>query len=62
MYRHRPSRSLLSAVIVMLATTAVLTISGCSQKKPASTAPSAATQAAADKELGLYRQLLAAQR
>lgn len=62
MYRHRPSRSLLSAVIVMLATAAVLTISGCSQKKSASTAPSAATQAAADKELGLYRQLLAAQR
>lgn len=46
----------------MLATAAALTISGCSQKKPASTAPSAATQAAADKELGLYRQLLAAQR
>ena len=60
MCRRRLSRSLSSVVSVMLA--AALTIVGCTQKNSSSTAPSASTQAAANKELGLYRQLLAAQK
>ena len=46
----------------MLAAAAALTNAGCSRKKSSSAEAVAATQAAANKELGLYRQLLAAQR
>lgn len=61
MYQRRPSRSLLSAVIVILAV-AALTNAGCARKNSSATAPSASTQAAAKEELELYRQLLAAQK
>ena len=48
-------------VSIMFAATA-LTLVGCTQKTSSSTAPSATAQAAATKELGLYQQLLAAQK